>query len=69
MFLGEDLIVYLVLALGAALAVGNILALVKPPVAPKEEGDLEAAPKGRSLMMAVIGTIAALWSVVSLIKG
>lgn len=69
MFLGEDLIVYLVLALGAALAVGNILALVKPPVAPKEEGDLEAAPKGRSLMMAIIGTIAALWSVVSLIKG
>lgn len=69
MFLGEDLIVYLVLALGAALAVGNILALVKPPVAPKEEGDLEAAPKGRSVMMAVIGTIAALWSVVSLIKG
>jgi hypothetical protein len=55
--------------LGAALAVGNILALVKPPVAPKEEGDLQAAPKGRSLMMAIIGTIAALWSVVSLIKG
>lgn len=69
MFLGEDLIVYLVLALGAALAVGNILALVKPPVSPKEEGDLQAAPKGRSLMMAIIGTIAALWSVVSLIKG
>lgn len=69
MFLGEDLIVYLVLALGAALAVGNILALVKPPVAPKEQGDLEAAPKGRSMMMAIIGTIAALWSVVSLIKG
>jgi len=69
MFLGKDLIVYLVLALGAALAVGNILALVKPPVAPKEQGDLEAAPKGRSVMMAVIGTIAALWSVVSLIKG
>ncbi len=69
MFLGKDLIVYLVLALGAALAVGNILALVKPPVAPKEEGDLVVAPKGRSVMMAIIGTIAALWSVVSLIKG
>lgn len=69
MFLGKDLIVYLVLALGAALAVGNILALVKPPTTPKEDGDLQVAPKGRSVMMAVIGTIAALWSVVSLIKG
>lgn len=69
MFLGENLIVYLVLALGGALAVGNILALVKPPERPKEDGDLQAAPKARSVTMAAIGTIAALWSIVSLIKG
>lgn len=69
MFLGEDLIVYLVLALGAALAVGNIMALVKPPEKPQEEGDLQEAPKARSMGMAFIGTIAALWAVVSLIKG
>ena len=69
MFLGENLIVYLVLALGAALAVGNILALVKPPEKPQDEGDLREAPKARSMGMALIGTIAALWAVVSLIKG
>ena len=69
MFLGENLIVYLVLALGGALAVGNIMALIKPPVQPKEDGDLVSAPKARSLTMAVIGLIAALWSIVSLITG
>jgi hypothetical protein len=69
MFLGENLIIYLVLALGGALAVGNITALVKPPVQPKEDGDLSSAPKARSLTMAVIGLIAALWSIVSLITG
>jgi hypothetical protein len=51
------------------LAVGNIMALVKPPVQPKEDGDLSSAPKARSLTMAVIGLIAALWSIVSLITG
>ena len=69
MFLGENLIIYLVLALGGALAVGNILALIKPPQQPKVDGDLASAPKGRSLVMAVIGFIAALWSIVSLITG
>lgn len=69
MFLGEDLIVYLVLALGAALAVGNIMALVKPPEKPQDEGDLHEAPKARSMGMALIGTIAAVWAIVSLIKG
>ncbi len=69
MFLGENLIIYLVLALGGALAVGNILALVKPPEEPKVDGDLASAPKARSLTMAIIGSIAALWSIVSLITG
>jgi hypothetical protein len=69
MFLGENLIVYLVLALGGALAVGNILAMVKPPEKPQGENDLQVAPKARSLGMAFIGIIAALWSIVSLIKG
>ena len=30
-FLGEDLLAWLVLAIGAALAVGNALALIRPP--------------------------------------
>ena len=69
MFLGENLIVYLVLALGAALAVGNIMEMVKPPEKKQSEGDLQVAPKARSLGMAIIGTVAALWALVSLIKG
>jgi hypothetical protein len=68
MFLGEDLLAYLVLAVGGALCVGSILAVVRPPdqVA---EGDLERAPVGRSITMAVIGGIAALWALGSLIAG
>ena len=69
MFLGENLIIYLVLALGGALAVGNIMALIKPPQQPKVDGDLASAPKARSLTMAIIGSVAALWSIVSLITG
>ena len=40
MFLGDQLLAYLVLAMGGALLVGNVLALVKPPPATKE-GELE----------------------------
>lgn len=68
MFLGEDLLPLLVLALGGAMAFGNILAIVRPPKNHKE-GDLAAAPKGRSIMMAAIGLVAAVWAIASLAKG
>ncbi len=68
MFLGKDLLAYLVLALGGALAVGNTLAIVKPPEKTKSEGDLEKAPVGRSIAMAVVGAVAALWALASLVK-
>lgn len=68
MFLGEDLLAYLVLAVGGALCVGNVLAIFRPPVE-AAEGDLERAPVGRSVVMAVIGGIAALWALGSLIAG
>lgn len=64
-FLGEDLLVYLVLAMGAALVVGNVAAIMRPPAA-RGEGELEQAPVTRSLVMAGIGLIAALWALVSL---
>ncbi|MEY2468760.1 MAG: hypothetical protein QOF21_1458 [Actinomycetota bacterium] len=67
-FLGEDLLPLLVLALGAAMVFGNVLAIVRPP-AKREEGQLAKAPIGRSLMMASVGFIAALWAAVSLLKG
>lgn len=80
MFLGDNLIVYLVLALGGALAVGNIAALVRPPKAQSEKPntrsdenesdstDLDKAPVVRSLVMAIIGATAAVWSIASLLK-
>ena len=68
MFLGEDLLAYLVLALGAAMAVGSAMALVRPNDAPKE-GELARAPMGRSLVMIAVGTLAALWALASLIAG
>lgn len=68
MFLGEDLLAWLVLALGAAMAVGSLVALVRPPATPKA-GELARAPVARSLVMIAIGTIAAVWALASLIAG
>ena len=68
MFLGEDLLAYLVLAVGGALLVGNVMALIRPPDG-LAEGDLERAPVGRSLTMAVVGGLAAVWALASLIAG
>lgn len=67
MLLGDDLLVWLVLALGGALFVGNLLALLRPPPAPMG-GDLRKAPVGRSLLMAVIGFAAALWALATLVS-
>lgn len=67
-FLGENLLLWLVLALGAALAVGNVLALVRPPEQSRE-GELARAPVARSLTMAAIGAIAAVWALASLTTG
>ena len=68
MFLGEDLLPLIVLALGAAMAVGNGLALLRPPAETKE-GELERAPAARSLVMVAVGLVAAVWAVASLVSG
>jgi hypothetical protein len=64
--LGDDLLVLLTLAMGGALLVGNVLALVRP----REEtvdGELERPPLARSLAMAAIGLVATIWAVASLV--
>jgi hypothetical protein len=68
MFLGEDLLAYLVLAIGGAMAVGSLLALVRPPEV-RGEGDLERPPLARSLVFAGIGLIGAVWALASLVGG
>ena len=60
LLLGDDLIVWILLALGGALLVGNVAALVRPPAAPPREGDLARAPRARSILMAIIGFVVAL---------
>jgi hypothetical protein len=67
MFLGEDLLAYLVLAIGGAMAVGSVLALVRPPES-RSEGDLERAPLGRSLVFAAVGLVGAVWALASLVQ-
>ena len=68
MFLGEDLLAYLVLALGAALVFGNGMALVRPPKEVRED-ELTRAPVGRSAVMIAVGFVAAIWALASLISG
>ena len=68
MFLGEDLLAWLVLAFGGAMAIGSAVALVRPPEQ-RDEGDLPDAPLARSLAMIVIGAVAAVWALASLIAG
>lgn len=67
LFLGNDLLAYLVLALGGALLVGNALALVRPPAEPGK-GDLRAAPVGRTVSMMALGALAAVWALASLLS-
>lgn len=69
MFLGEDLLAYLVLAVGGALFVGNLMAVVRPPERQLDETHLERAPVARSLFFAAIGLLAALWALASLVAG
>ncbi len=68
MLLGEDLLPLLVLALGAAMVLGNVMAIVRPPQEQKE-GELTKAPIGRSLGMAALGLVAAIWALASLLTG
>ena len=67
LFLGDDLLAWILLALGGALACGNLLALVRPPEQPRE-GELSRAPVGRSVFMGVLGLIAAVWALATLAR-
>lgn len=69
MFLGEDTLVLLVLALGAAMVVGNAMAIVRPPERPRKEDDLQRAPITRSVVMIIIGLTASVWAIASLLSG
>jgi hypothetical protein len=67
MFLGEDILPWMVLAIGGALAVGTVLALVRPPKE-HENGDLVRPPLARSVVMIAVGSVAAIWGIASLVS-
>lgn len=67
MFLGEDLLPWLVLAIGGALAVGTALALVRPRQDP-DGNDLARPPLARSVVMIALGGVAAAWGLASLLS-
>jgi hypothetical protein len=66
-FLGEDLFAWLTLALGAAMVAGNGLALVRPPEAKRRDDDLDRAPVGRAIIYMIIGLVAAIWGLATLL--
>ena len=68
MFLGKDLIVWLLLALGGALFVGNVMAVIRPSAGARTEGDLDRAPRIRSLTMAAIGFVVSVAAVAALVS-
>ena len=68
MFLGEDLIPYLVLALGAALLVGNVAAMARPRRA-GEGGEMMRAPLWRAVPLALVGLVASVWALATLVAG
>ena len=63
LFLGDNFFPWMILAFGAAMVVGNILALVRPP------GDGGRAPVGRAAVMITVGAVAAVWGIASLVGG
>lgn len=65
MFLGENLLPLLVLALGGALVVGNGLALLRPP-ADTSDDELARAPVARTVVMIVVGLVATVWALATL---
>lgn len=81
---GPEIITFLLLALGGALAVGNIAALINPdgprqrrqggpgmpPPPPPGAPDEKTRPKvGRSVVMIVVGLLIVVWAIASLIGG
>jgi hypothetical protein len=60
LFLGDKFFPWMILAFGAAMVVGNVVALVRPP------GDGERAPVGRAAAMIAVGVLASIWGLASL---
>ena len=70
---GPDLLIWLVLAFGGAMFVGNLMALVRPPAKqpqknPKQSAPLATAPRSRTIAMMAVGAIATVWAIATLLS-
>ena len=69
----DEVLRELLVAMGAALFVGNLMALLRrrrAPVAVSEDGHtLPQAPVARTVTYLVIGFVVALWGIASLVAG
>ncbi len=76
LFLGRDFFPWMVLAFGAAMVVGNVVALVRPPGRPDEgspgadheDTEFKRPPLARSMVFIVAGLAAATWGLASLLS-
>lgn len=64
----DDLLRFLFLAFGGALVVGNVLALVRPP-ADSDPDRPDRPPMARCVTMIIIGMVAVIWAVATLVSG
>ena len=70
LFLGKDLLPWLLLAVGAALVVANVAAIIRPPRAEGASSDgerLARPPLGRVLPLIVLGLVVSIWAGASLL--
>ncbi len=67
MFLGENLLPFLTLAIGAALSGGTAMALLRPRLNPADN-ELSQPPLIRSLAMIAIGAVATIWALATLLS-
>lgn len=65
--LGDNFLAYLTLALGAALALGNGLALLRPRREGPDDEDVIRAPLGRALVQIAIGGLASVWALATIV--
>jgi hypothetical protein len=67
--LGDNLLPYLVLAFGGAMAVGTAMALFRPPAdgAQKPDTEIDRSTLMRSWLFIVVGAVAAIWAAASLL--
>jgi hypothetical protein len=71
LFLGKDFLPWMVLAFGAAMVIGPLLALVRPPrdvEGGDGDGTPERPPLARTIAMIAIGAVAAVWGAASLLS-